>query len=507
MYDEDEQIAVRTGQWPAPSLKRENDSPDFNRITEEDLRDNNRLSVLYAGAVTREFWKNDENAVLAFWGFAEKALEEDKWDTPGKLFYSLIKEKKFDQLWKHQQCRAADRMRQTQRQTLVAQVKESLRVKASTDTRNSSNTEKQKGVIPKKQRSGQLTPPDRSIAEEPKQMELFRQFYKTAEASELSNTIELWDAIPKYYCDKKQQNLLRTTDGFLPTLKRSFQLRPSVPLESGRPVDAGVIISPAPLLQPDGSDKAFYPGEKEELVESVLRKFFVDQKRDLGVYDRKNGDSWVFFSLSSIREELKQRGHSANYKQIKESIDILSSSVTTLLINGEEVYRDTIISSLTRVNRGAYELDPKALWSCRLPGLISSAIENGMYMQYDYATDMDCKTSLSRWLHKYLSRRWKQAGGGFWYDLRLSTVERDTGFFKSGKTKDNRRKMERSISELIEKNIIKPSPQATFVYDKNDKRKIIDISYRIFATESFGRKMRASNKRLKQHLQELEKLQ
>jgi hypothetical protein len=334
------------------------------------------------------------------------------------------------------------------------------------------------------------------------QMELFSSFFQTAECGELSNTIELWDAIPKFYVDKHEQNRLRTKEGFLPTLKRSFRIRPSVPLESGKGVECGVVIAPAPIPQKDGSDKAFYPAEKEELVESVLRKFFEDQR--LGMYDRAEGNSWVRFSLSAIKKELANRGHTASHEQIKESIDILSNCIVTFYLEGEEVYRDPIISSLTRVSRAAYENDGTALWACRFPALISYAIEDGRYMQYDYGLGMQLKTGLSRWLHQLLSRRWKHAGGDFWYDLKLSVVERDSGYLDYGQFKDKRRKFERTIDELINADVIKPDHEMRPV---KDGRKIVNIEYRFWATESFRNKMKAGNKRLAHNLKMLQAVQ
>ena len=348
----------------------------------------------------------------------------------------------------------------------------------------------------KKPKDGE-TPPEKVTRTV--QMDLFSSFFETGECSDLSNTIELWDAIPKFFVDKYEQNRLRTKEGLLPTLKRSFQLRPSIPFESGRGIDCSVVISPAPILQKDGSDKAFYPAEKEDLIESVLRKFFEEQR--FGIYDREKGDSWVRFSLSAIRKELEKRGHSATFREIKESIDILSSCFVTFYLNGEEVYRDPIIASLTRVNKEAFQEDAKALWACRLPALISYAIEDGKYMQYDYGLGMKLRTGLSRWLHQLLSRRWKNAGGDFWYDMKLSIVERDSGYLDYGKLKDKRRKFERTVKELIEVKIIKPEPEIRII---KEGRKIINVEYRFFASESFRKKMMASNKRFTQNIKTLE---
>lgn len=66
---------------------------DFDNITAADLASNEKMKLLYAEAVRRGFWLNESGRALDFFALAEKALHEDKHDTPGKLFYALIKRK------------------------------------------------------------------------------------------------------------------------------------------------------------------------------------------------------------------------------------------------------------------------------------------------------------------------------------------------------------------------------------------------------------------------------
>ena len=68
-------------------------APDLDNITPTDLRDDERLALLFVEAVRRKFTSNTQLAVLEFWSQAEKALYDDKHGTPGKLFYALLKAK------------------------------------------------------------------------------------------------------------------------------------------------------------------------------------------------------------------------------------------------------------------------------------------------------------------------------------------------------------------------------------------------------------------------------
>lgn len=72
---------------------RQKSIADFDKITAADLASNERLKLLYCEAVRRKFWHNEATRALDFFCLAEKALAEDKHDTPGKLFYALVKKK------------------------------------------------------------------------------------------------------------------------------------------------------------------------------------------------------------------------------------------------------------------------------------------------------------------------------------------------------------------------------------------------------------------------------
>ena len=68
--------------------------PSWKFITERDLRDDERLSLLFVDALRAGWWTcRSAGDVLTFWALAEKALDEAKPGTTGKLFYWHVKEK------------------------------------------------------------------------------------------------------------------------------------------------------------------------------------------------------------------------------------------------------------------------------------------------------------------------------------------------------------------------------------------------------------------------------
>ena len=98
--------------------------PDFHNITGSDLSDDDRLRLLYLEAVRRKFWPNTARDVLEFWCLAEKALNDDKHGTPGKLFYSLVKAKASRFITDTHERRAMARIHSADRQALVDQAAE-----------------------------------------------------------------------------------------------------------------------------------------------------------------------------------------------------------------------------------------------------------------------------------------------------------------------------------------------------------------------------------------------
>ena len=98
--------------------------PHFDNITGSDLSDDDRLRLLYLEAVRRKFWPNTARDVLEFWCLAEKALNDDKHGTPGKLFYSLVKAKVSRFVTDTHEQRAMARIHSADRQALVDQAGE-----------------------------------------------------------------------------------------------------------------------------------------------------------------------------------------------------------------------------------------------------------------------------------------------------------------------------------------------------------------------------------------------
>ena len=94
-------------------------APSIHRIAAEDLRDDERLAALYVDAVGHGYWSNSARAALEFATLAEKALADDTHDTPGALFFALIKSPDSSRVTQAAETRAMTRWPSDMRHKLV----------------------------------------------------------------------------------------------------------------------------------------------------------------------------------------------------------------------------------------------------------------------------------------------------------------------------------------------------------------------------------------------------
>lgn len=332
----------------------------------------------------------------------------------------------------------------------------------------------------KKNKLPTKNPPNREI--ESIQFDLFSQFIAN-DKSKLSNTVEVWESIPKYFFTPKQVEKLRTKSGHADPYKQEY-------LYNG--IVCAVKIQPALIEQKDGGYKAFFPSVTEELVEEALTKLFTEQK--YGIHDPKNTESWVRFSLSMLHKELKGRGRERNRNQIKHSIEVMSSCIITLYKEKKEIWKGSILQDLVTIGREEYIEDTDAQHIARLPLFISHSINSLEYRQFNYDRLMSCNEQLTRWIYKQLIHRFRQANLLNDYHFMYSGLARDSGLLQQATEGRNRQKVKSSLEELIKRGILSRYEDET----RMEGRKIIDVKYTVFPTYEFITEQKAANKRAKE---------
>lgn len=327
-----------------------------------------------------------------------------------------------------------------------------------------------------------VPPPDEAFAGT--QLSLFQAFLCNTddERDRLSNTIELWDSIPKYATTQQAMNQARTKEGFLPRLEKTFVYKKR---------EYRMRITPAIIDAEGGGEKAFYPSANEEIIEDALRKIAAEQYK--GFFDKSGFKSGVVFSLNVLRQEMQKRGHTRSYQEVIHSLNILAGSHIEIFLSNDKGFAKTsYLPSLAAVSRARWMEDPEARWVAHFHPLVTQSIDTLTYRQYNYHLMMSHTTQLARWLHKILSHNYINASVMVLYNVRLSSIRRDSGLLDCKRVNDNVRKLESALDELVKHKVL-------FSYTKEDRRgarnKIIDIDYALTPHTDFVRDVKAANKR------------
>jgi len=315
------------------------------------------------------------------------------------------------------------------------------------------------------------------------QYDFFAQFV-TNDMGTVSNTVEVWESIPKYFFTPRQVEKLRISTGHADPFKWSYRYAD---------INCMVKIQPALIEQENGSYKAFFPGITEELVEEALKKILADQA--YGLHDPDNVETWIRFSLSLIQKELKARGRTRHLNQIKHAIEVMSSCIITLYKEKKEIWKGSILQDLVTVGRDEYIADTNAHHVARFPLFISHAINQLEYRQFNYGRLMSCDEQLTRWIYKLLIHRFRQASCLNDYHFMYSGLERDSGLLQQGRNNDNRRKVEAALDELVSRSVL-----ISYESDlRREGRKITDVKYTLKAAKDFVGEQKAANARGRDH--------
>lgn len=314
----------------------------------------------------------------------------------------------------------------------------------------------------------------------PEQLSLFEMI--APEEKKYSNTVELYDFIPKYFWGKADQ--LRVNGKFLDSLEREFVCR-------GKTYK--VKIKPASIEQSDGQEIYFYPSKREELVEDALRKLVCEGKGKF-----LDDSAGVFFSLYELKEELKNNGHTASITQIKESLMICAQSVMVVTNeDGTELMVSTIFPTLCLQTKEDWKNNGEKTQSfVRFNPLVTKSIVEMQFRQFNYQKSMKYKSVIARQLHKRMSHNYIQASIAHPYNINLTTIIRDFGLTAYSKISNNIRETEKGLNELIASNVVL-SYQAKKMFDTKNKNKIIEVNFVIIPHPTFVSEVMNSNQRVK----------
>lgn len=326
--------------------------------------------------------------------------------------------------------------------------------------------------------------PEKALQEykqtKPEQLSLFELL--SPEERNYSNTVELYDFIPKYYWGKTDH--LRIEGEFLRSLDREFECR-------GKKYK--VKIKPASIEQSDGTEKYFYPAKREEIIEDALRKLVCEGKGKF-----LDDSAGVTFSLYELSEELKSSGHTYSITQIKDAL-MICAQATLIVTNedGTEIMVSTIFPTLSLQTKEDWKgTGEKTDSFLRFNPLVTRSIIERQFRQFNYRKSMGYKSVIARQLHKRMSHHFIQAHIANPYHIKLTTIIRDFGLTAYKKISFNLREAEHALDELKESNVVL-TYKSFRTYDANRKNKIVEVLFDIIPHPHFVGEVMQANKKLK----------
>jgi hypothetical protein len=232
----------------------------------------------------------------------------------------------------------------------------------------------------------------------PLQLSLFQVL--EPENKKYSNTIEIYDFLPKEYLGKAA----RVADTYLPRLEREFECR-------GKRYK--MKLDPARIEDKDGTVREYYPSQREEVIEDCLRKLMVEGN---GMF--LDDLASVRFTLYQLQRELSDNKHSYSYTQIKESLEVLAKTNIELECEAEQM---RIIFSPIEIF-GIRGEGGQTQTFVRFSPIVTNSIKERKFRLINYKKVMGYRTAIARKLHKRLSHFYIQASFTDKYEALLSTL-------------------------------------------------------------------------------------
>jgi hypothetical protein len=313
----------------------------------------------------------------------------------------------------------------------------------------------------------------------PVQLELFELINPFEK--DYSNTIELYDFIPKYVWGRVE----RIQEKFLEPIERDFDCRG---------LSYQVRIAPARIKDSDGVSRDYFPGKREELVEDALRKIATAGQ---GVF--LDNEAGVTFTLYQLQQELKRTGHSYSITQIKEALMVcVGTSLQLTDKSGQDVLASSIFDTIGLQTREDWEgQGEKTKAFVRFNALVTISIRNRTFRQFNYEVSMGYQNVISRQLHKRMSHHFTQASFTQPFTILLSTVIRDFGLTSYEKVSHNLRDVESALKEMVEKDVLLKYKLEKII-DEKRRNKIADARLILFPHPKFVSEVITANKKQKE---------
>jgi len=297
-----------------------------------------------------------------------------------------------------------------------------------------------------------------------------------------SNTVELYDIMPKYTRAGKEKALV--TD---PSQSRRFyKIR-------YQKVEYLIQIDAAKLPNKIGRFEFHFPSTSEEIIEDVIRYLSVSQ--DISFLRENFG---CRCSIYMIKSELKKRGKTRSTAEVKKSIEILGNAQLTLYIFTDpskdqktQLFTGSFFSESTLMSfndwQGSRRKNNDQSYTARIKfhNMVTDRILEGKFRLLQYDISMTYKHPMARWLHKRISHCHKGADSSTPYTIHLSTIYNDGNWHWSKRLRANKKNFLDALEEMEQLDQVQ-NPRESHIKKIYDEQGIhIDYACKIYLTKKF----------------------
>jgi hypothetical protein len=283
-----------------------------------------------------------------------------------------------------------------------------------------------------------------------------------------SNTVELYDIIPKYARAGHEQAIVSNPDESRRTYTITYKKR-----------TYRIQIDAAKIKNKLGKFEYVYPSTQEEIVEDVIRYLSVSQ--DIGFLRDNYG---CRCSLYLIKAELKKRGKTRSTAEVKRSIEILGKSELTIYIEPTQhkeppvqIFTGTFFSESTIMNFSQWTQSKKSRCNdtfttkIKFHNMVTDRILEGDFRLVRYDICMNYKHPMARWLHKRISHCHKGADSKTPFMINLSTIFNDGNWCWTNRIRTNKKTLLKALEEMVNLDQIQKPNDSDFrkIYDSTGR--------------------------------------
>lgn len=288
-----------------------------------------------------------------------------------------------------------------------------------------------------------------------------------------ANYTALFDLAPRYM----QRSSRNKGSAYLDGVSREFSFNGE---------KYGLTITPARIKDASGAERDELPGEREQLVEDVIRKLASNRVR-LG----EQNEVLTTFSVYSICNELSRHKHTFSKTEVKEALQVLHRSIieiTKVNEDGGKKKKAIVSASVFPALYLKDDNDPNAQSYVQLNPFLADAIKSLAFDQVDYEWMMQIKGQMTRWVFKNISLTLAATDTeAELMEIKASDIAMNYGSQWS-RWRDMLAQVHKSIQQLVKVDMITDFEST----DIMDGKKKADVKYVLRLSEKFMEDRRAA---------------